>query len=274
MKIYRIKLFFKNLIPPIFLIFYRKVFSINEIKFIGPFVDWETAKKYCYGYDSVAIIDKVKNAALKVKNGEYAYERDSILFEKKDYNWFLTTAIYQSINGKEKLKIIDFGGSLGSTYFQNKDIFTNLEIEWYILEQDTFVNIGKKYFQNEELLFHNNINNLPITNYNICIISSSLQYIENYTSILDSIFSKEPEYILLDRTVISYTNKNLIYIQKNPKNINKSSYPTHIFSESNLLKYFKNNNYEIKYSNDSLFFPELKSISAFNKGYLFRRSKS
>jgi len=274
MKIYRMKLFFKNLIPPIFLILFRRIFSLHEIKFIGPFENWNIAKNYCNGYDSEAIIEKVKNAALKVKNGEYAYERDSILFKKKEYNWFLITSIYQSIKGKEKLKIIDFGGSLGSTYFQNKDIFTNFEIEWSIVEQDTFVNIGKKYFQNEELLFHNNINNLPITNYNICIISSSLQYIENYTSILDSIFLKEPEYILLDRTVITYKSNNLIYIQKNPKNINMSSYPTHIFSESKLLNYFNNNNYEIKYSNDSLFFPELKSISAFNKGYLFRRSKS
>ena len=83
------KLFFKNLIPPIFIILFRKIFSLHEIKFIGPFENWNIAKKYCYGYDSEAIIEKVKNAALKVKNGEYAYERDSVLFEKKNTIGFL-----------------------------------------------------------------------------------------------------------------------------------------------------------------------------------------
>ena len=37
------------------------------------------------GYDSQLILDKVLTSTLKVKNGEAAYERDSVLFDEIQY---------------------------------------------------------------------------------------------------------------------------------------------------------------------------------------------
>src|SRR5881394_1299402 len=47
------------------------------ITFEGPFTSWEEARIASGGYDDASILDKVRDATLKVKHGEAAYERDS-----------------------------------------------------------------------------------------------------------------------------------------------------------------------------------------------------
>jgi hypothetical protein len=43
---------------------------------------WEKAQKKCSGYDNSIIVNKVKDAVLKVKSGEAKFERDSVLFDE------------------------------------------------------------------------------------------------------------------------------------------------------------------------------------------------
>ena len=45
------------------------------------------ASNDCKGYDHQDIIDSVFNSALKVKNGEIVYERDSIIYDEIQYSW-------------------------------------------------------------------------------------------------------------------------------------------------------------------------------------------
>ena len=49
----------------------------------GDFPNWQAAQAACGGYDSDEIIEKVRVSALKVINGEAAFERDSVCFLKK-----------------------------------------------------------------------------------------------------------------------------------------------------------------------------------------------
>jgi hypothetical protein len=47
----------------------------------GDFQSWNEAQSKTTGYDSEIILEKCKNALLKVKSGEAVYERDSVLFD-------------------------------------------------------------------------------------------------------------------------------------------------------------------------------------------------
>ena len=47
--------------------------------FFGDFPSWEEARKQSTSYDSDVIFERVRDAALKVKNGEAVYEGNSVL---------------------------------------------------------------------------------------------------------------------------------------------------------------------------------------------------
>lgn len=147
----------KKITPPIFLDIFRR--GITKYGFFGNFPTWKDSVKASMGYNSDEIIKKVKESLLKVKSGEAIYERDSVLFDKIHYSWPLLTGLLWIVSQKaDRLNILDFGGSLGSSYFQNRKFLMHLkELKWNIVEQEKMVKCGKKYFENDCLKFYFNL---------------------------------------------------------------------------------------------------------------------
>jgi putative methyltransferase (TIGR04325 family) len=234
----------KNITPPI--LWNRlKVFSKHPHKygFCGNYLSWEDAKRDSIGYDSNIILEKVKNSLLKIKNGEAVYERDSVLFDEVRYSWPLLAALLL-IAGKKgnSLNIIDFGGSLGSTYYQNLKYLSSLnELRWNIIEQENFVTCGKKNFEDKSLKFYYDINScLKETQPNSILFSGSLQYVENPFEFLSSLLDFQFEYILFDRTTfVTNIKKNILTVQKVPPSIYEASYPCWLFNKEKFLEIFK-----------------------------------
>ena len=83
----KIKEIIKILIPPIISILYRKIGSNQSLKWSGRYAKWDDALMQCTGYENDSILEKCKISLLKVKNGEKAYERDSVVFDQIDYCW-------------------------------------------------------------------------------------------------------------------------------------------------------------------------------------------
>ena len=66
---------------------------------------------------------------------------------------FLSFLLYIT-NNENRLNVIDYGGSLGTSYFQNLKFLNQVDdFRWNIVEQEAFVKIGKEYFSNENLFF-------------------------------------------------------------------------------------------------------------------------
>ena len=151
------KIKLKHLLPPIFISLYKKIFpkKPNAGMWSGNYTTWKNAKENCSGYDAANILEKCKKALLKVKNGEAVYERDSVVFDKIQYSWGLLVGLQKAaIKSNNKLCVLDFGGSLGSTYYQNKAMLSGLKkLEWCIVEQAHFVDCGNQNFENEQLKF-------------------------------------------------------------------------------------------------------------------------
>ena len=258
----------KELIPPILLRYLTGFFYGWK----GNFSTWEEAQKKCTGYDTGIIFSKVQESLLKVKNGEAVFERDSIIFDKIQYSFPLLSALSLVALNKGRLNIADFGGSLGSSYYQNKSFFSELpEFNWSVIEQAHFVTEGKKTFEDDNLHFFYTIEECTEKyKVDILLLASVLQYIENPYALLDGIFSKNIEYIMIDRTPVLTRGEERITIQKVPKSIYDAQYPCRLFNEQKLVDYISKY-YELLFESQS---PERMNINnAVLKAYFFKKRK-
>lgn len=210
----------------------------NSEMWFGDFLNWEDAAKNCTGYNEDLILDKCKNSLLKIKNNEAVYERDSVIFDEIQYSWGLLAGLQKAaLENDGQLSVIDFGGSLGSTYFQNKSFLASLKnLEWSIVEQENFVACGKLNFETNQLHFYNTINECVLHQQpNVLILSSVLQYLENPEKWTNTFLSYNFDYIIIDRT--SFINDKLkrLTIQNVPESIYKASYPAWFFNEEEFL---------------------------------------
>jgi hypothetical protein len=69
----------RDWLPPVLARWFRQMRG-GGIRFEGDFDNWEQANSRCTGYDAEEILAKVLASTLKVKHGEAAAERDSVLF--------------------------------------------------------------------------------------------------------------------------------------------------------------------------------------------------
>jgi putative methyltransferase (TIGR04325 family) len=223
----------KELVPPfLFNTLYNHPF--RKSGWFGNFSSWQEASASCSGYDHADILKKVKDSLLKVKRGEAVHERDSVLFDAIEYTWpVLSGLLVAASRCGGLLNVIDFGGSLGSTYFQNRKFLSELaEVKWNIIEQESFVKTGQEYFQDNSLRFYLSISDCLRENQpNVVLLSSVLSYLPDPYKIFDEILSLKMDYIILDKMPFIEGTADRITIQKVPDWIYRASYPAWFFSE-------------------------------------------
>ncbi len=245
----------------------------------GNYTTWEDAVKNSESYDTNIILNKVKAASFKVKNGEAAYERDSVLFDKIQYSRpVLSSLLRIASKNDNSLSVLDFGGSLGSSYFQNKNALADLNsLKWFIVEQTHFVACGKKQFQNDELKFYADFHScISQEQPNVLLVSGTLQYLKRPYDMLQSFVESGIQYIIVDRTPFFLNGKDRLTVQKVHPSIYKASYPAWFFNKHNFLQCFIGR-YNLISEFDALagqitIYPD-KAI-AIDKGYIFEISKA
>jgi putative methyltransferase (TIGR04325 family) len=223
-------------LPPILLKIYRNL-NLSGVRFLGMYSSWEEASLRTKGYDSEDIFERVKQSALKVKNGEAICERDSVLFDEPQYSWpSLACLMYVAACKQGNLSILDFGGSLGSSYFLNKKFLNSFNVEWSIVEQLHFVEFGKKEIADDVLKFYSNLDECFLERSPNCLfLSSVIQYLEDPYHWLEIFVNLEIDFILLDRMPFSKIHKEFIQIQDVPSSIYNASYPLHILNEEKII---------------------------------------
>lgn len=235
----------------------------------GNYLSWEEALKDTKSYSDLIIYNKTINSINKVITKEATYTRDTIVFDRIEYEFHqsvLTGILKFALNSKKNhLNILDFGGSLGNTYFALKDFLKPLEINWNIVEQKEYIEYGKKNIKDIDF-FYNIKDCLDEKNIDIIIFSSVLQYLENPYEVLTTILSYNLPCIILERTAI-LPNKNRLTIQKVPPSIYNSSYPSWFLNEEKIFSIFDSHNYTLIAD-----FKELWSCNIENsqfKGYIY-----
>ena len=230
----QLKSIIKDLCPPLFL----RTLTGMFYGWKGNYTSWAEASAQASGYDSEIILNRVKNALLKVKNGEAVYERDSVIFDKVSYSFPLLSALSLiALKNNRKLNVLDFGGSLGSSYYQNRAFFADLEqFNWCIVEQKHFVDEGKKTFADKNLHFFYDIDScIQHHKIDVLLLSSVLQYLEKPYGFIDSVLAKNIPYIIIDRAPMFAVGHDRITLQTVPKAIYEAKYPCWILNEKKVL---------------------------------------
>lgn len=257
--------------PPALIRFIHR-FRRNCIRFEGDYATWDEALAHCTGYDTESILAKSLNATLKVKRGDAVYERDSVLFDEIEYAWPVTAALmWAAAQNAGRLNLIDFGGALGSSYFQNRFFLKGLNhITWSVIEQPHYVRAGREHVADENLRFYETSEYFLIESRpNVVLFSSVLQYLPDPELVLELFAKLEPDFLLIDRTPFLVSDEaSLIKVQRVPSSIYSASYPCWFFNLSEFVKLIEHLGYEEIERFSSL--DKLSNLASW-KGLIFKK---
>jgi putative methyltransferase (TIGR04325 family) len=202
--------------------------------FRGDYFSWTEALSASSGYDSPTILSKTVGAVQRVKSGSAAFERDSVAFDKLEYNWpFLAALMLAAARDRGRLNVLDFGGSLGSAYLQNRRFLSTLEsVIWSVVEQATHVTKGKELLASDNLRFYHTVEDcIQETAPTTVVLGSVLQYLEHPDLIFRKLCALDSaKTIIIDRTPFWDGSRDMLCVQHVPSWIYDASYPSWIFS--------------------------------------------
>jgi putative methyltransferase (TIGR04325 family) len=236
----RVRTFVKEWAPPAAVKLLRKLGGdrFAGMTFEGEFATWEDAVAASGGYDDPSILAKVANATQSVKRGDGAYERDSVLFTEVEYSWPVLSALMWgcALDGG-RLSVLDFGGALGSTYFQHRTPLADLDqVRWGVVEQPHYVAEGKANFQDDQLRFYTTIEEcVEAIRPNVILLGSALQYVARPDEILARLGLTDAGVMIVDRTPFADVDDDVITVQRVPPSIYRATYPFRILSRKRAL---------------------------------------
>ena len=270
-----LKIIIRDFVPPIFLNWFwrfknRSLENKSLYGYVGNYTSWQEATNDSEGYDSDIILHKVKESLLQVKEGKAVYERDSVLFDHIEYSFPVLAALLRvAIEEQGTLNVLDFGGALGTSYFQSKYFLSVVDnLTWNIVEQKKFVECGRAYFADSSLQFFDTIDHyLENTKPNVILLSGVIQCLENPYVFLENLLNYNFNYIIFDRTGFTLNDGDLLTVLKVPPSIYPASYPIWFFDEDKFRHIFSNH-YEIICEFDSI---DRGNIPSKFKGFFLKR---
>lgn len=240
----------------------------------GNYPSWAEARRQSRGYDEPSILEKVRQATLHVLSGKAACERDSVALPCLEYSPQLLQCLqFVAAESHQQLHLLDFGGSLGSSYWQNRQFLTHLErVRWCIVEQPHFVAVGRKEIATEVLRFYDSIDAcLASERVDVCLLSGVLQCLEDPYGLLRSLLGRRLRFIVLDRTQFFVADlPDRITIETVDPSVYEGSYPSWFFNLGRFRNFVDQCGYEILAEFDSWERWIVDGDPAQNKGFLLR----
>jgi putative methyltransferase (TIGR04325 family) len=208
----------------------------GQLVFEDGFDSWAAAGAAAGGYDAAAILDQVRRATDEVVAGRSAMERDGVLFDRVEVRWPVAgPLLWQAATHAGSLRVLDFGGSLGSTYRQLSALTFGLEVQWAVVEQPAFVEAGAGYADGR-LSFHATIGDaVRAVTPTVALLSSVLQYLPDPQAVLGELSRCGVEAIVLDRMPMTDADTDRPAVERVPPEIYAGSYATWLLSQERLL---------------------------------------
>jgi len=204
----------------------------ESIRFIGNYGSWSEALSASGNYNDPRICNRVISAAKKVRDGKAAFERDGVAFPELDYNFPLAFSLCRAAMRDGRIDVVDFGGSLGSSYFQTRPLLEGA-IRWAVVEQPNFVEAGRQEFTTAELTFHNTIQEARAQVGNqVLLLSGVLQYLSDPATFLGQVVSHAFRSMIIDRMPFMVDGHARLTVQHVPQQIYPASYPAWFFGRS------------------------------------------
>lgn len=203
--------------------------------FRGDYATWAEAKAASGGYDDPAILARVVAATRVVRAGEAAWERDGTLFKEPAAHEPLLTILREiAVEQGGELEVVDFGGALGSTWWQHREWLRDLRrVSWRVVEQPGYVAAGRAEFSGEGLSFHTTLDEAGAAQ--VLLMSGVLQFLEEPYAMLDEVTRRGFRHLIIDRTPILPRGRERIVVQHTPPTLGGGSYPCRFFAQEFLF---------------------------------------
>jgi len=211
-----------------------------RVRWEGNFPDWAAALAASSGYAAEEITARVTAAARLVREGRARYERDGVAFQEPPAPWPALDFVRGGRDPAGGLKVLDFGGSLGSLYFQNRPQLGDcVPLRWSVVEQPPLAAVGRREFETEELRFYSSLAEacdagMP----DVLLMASVLCYLPAPFVILGELLRLAPNRVVIERTGMVTEGKSHLTVQHVPRSIYRASYPCWFFAREELLAAF------------------------------------
>ena len=220
----------------------------SGVTFTGDYDNWTRASNDATGYDDETILAKVLEAAIAVRDGKAIFERDSVLFHREEFAWPTLACLCDvAARNQGKLRVVDFGGSLGSFFFQHRKFLDRYDTVWTVVEQPHFVAAGRRELASNRLHFEESIYNLEYDNDNaVLFLSGVLHYLPDPHQFVARVLMNRWDAVIIDRTpLLAHYQVDRITVQRVPPSIYAAEYPAWFFSQVRFLALFEEH-FELK----------------------------
>ena len=262
-----IKSLIKDFIPPIL----TRYIQNGRKGIFGEYQTWDKAVNASgeYSPDIKTLID---NHKLYRANKSCVYNR----LDSTNKVWAWCTLSGLQLAARECgncLKVLDFGGSLGSTYFQLTDFLSSINsLKWCVVDQKECVEAGKLHFADDRLEFFLSPEVAAEKyNFDVLVLGGVLQYLPSPHKTLSNLLRNDFKFVFLDRTPIYPGSDEKIKLQQTPLELGGDLHPIRLLSEEKLMNIFADS-YSLLAQHNYGPFPYNTSISNY-KCFLFRRGQ-
>lgn len=216
----------------------RRLFGI---RFTGPYPSWEDAVRRSKGYDTRDIAERAAAATRLAAARCDCFERDGAIVGPDERPWPVLAGLALALAaGGNRLRVLDFGGSLGSTYRMAREFLLHVEdLKWAVVEQPHIAETGRREFSTGRLSFHDDLDSgFRTVKPNVLVLSSVLQYLPSPYSFAGTAVGLGIPFVIIDRTPFSRAGGDVLTVQHNPRRLGGSSYPCWHLDRTRLLEKF------------------------------------
>lgn len=205
---------------------YLSVFDDN----CGSFAN---AQAQSTGYDDEVISSQAIAAATAVIEGRGAFERDGLVFTEPDPRMPVVDALNSALGGMQAVRVLDIGGGLGSSYWQNKDHLKADSIEWHVVEREELITLART-LPEHPVRYRSDLKTALTEPWDAIVLSSVLQYLTEPHALLRQVSTSDCNAVIIDRTPMHPGGEDIACIQHVPAHIYPGSYPAWILSSTRI----------------------------------------
>jgi putative methyltransferase (TIGR04325 family) len=247
--------------------------TTGQIYFSGDYPDWAQAANDATGYDQHEILEKVVSATLAVISGEAVAQRDGIILDEIPYNFpLIATLLSAALEDGNRLEVLDFGGALGSGYFDSRAFLQAVSsLNWSTIEQPHFVKAGRLHVASAQLHFFETIHDC-VQNHrpNVVILSGVLQCLPDPWRTLQDLLQLGSRCVFIDRTAVIQSGSDRLTIQHVPQY--PAIIPAWFLSETKLLAEISGSGYQVLCEFPALDRYSLPGAEVAFKGFICKRA--
>ncbi|MEO7412909.1 MAG: methyltransferase, TIGR04325 family [Opitutaceae bacterium] len=262
------------MVPPALAALYRR--RGNHRWFRGPYQNWAEAERASSSYADPRILEKVLRATLAVREGKAAYEQDSVLFSEPACEFPLLAALlHVAARNEGRLRVLDFGGSLGSTYWRHRAwLPAGPLLRWTVVEQGHFAEAGSRHLESDTLRFQSSFEEAVVAaDADVFVASTSLQYLRSPREFIAGVLRQRFPYLLFHNLPLRDDLTDCIMVQDVPPEIYPASYPVWFFNRLSFLELFADG-YDLFASYPSTAVWNVNGREMPSTGLVFKRKQS